>query len=111
MMSNRHVRKLFGCSLGTGVLALILTAVLLPPICAAQQLTPQMLEEASRRTGMSKEELLRQYQQQGGEIVKGLMAIYAPRPEIADAMLAHFFADTRMPTILKDKQAAAANAG
>ena len=52
-----------------------------------------------------------EYQQQGGEIVKGLMAIYAPRPEIADAMLAHFFADTRMPTILKDKQAAAANAG
>ena len=29
-----------------------------------------------------------EYQQQGGEIVKGLMAIYAPRPEIADAMLA-----------------------
>ncbi len=52
-----------------------------------------------------------EYQQQGGVIVNGLMAIYAPRPEIADAMLAHFFADTRMPAILKDKQAAAANAG
>ncbi len=52
-----------------------------------------------------------EYQKQGGEIVKGLMAIYAPRPEVADAMLAHFFADSRMPAILKDKQAAAANAG
>lgn len=52
-----------------------------------------------------------EYQQQGGEIVKGLMAIYAPRPEAADSMLAHFFADSRMPAILKDKQAAAANAG
>ncbi len=30
----------------------------------AQEISPQMLEEAARRSGMSKEELLRQYQQQ-----------------------------------------------
>ena len=33
----------------------------------AQEITPAMLEEASRQTGMSKEQLLQQYQQQTGE--------------------------------------------
>ena len=34
-------------------------------VCA-QQLTPEMLRAASQQTGLSEEELLRQYAQQGG---------------------------------------------
>ncbi len=80
MTSNHHARKPFGRSPGTGVLALILAAILLPLICAAQGITPQMLDEASRRTGLSKEELLRQYQQQGGETAAAADTVEAPAP-------------------------------
>ena len=61
------VCKPFGRSLGTGVLALALAGVFLPMVCAAQEISPEMLEEASRRTGMSKEQLLEQYNQQSGQ--------------------------------------------
>jgi protein involved in polysaccharide export with SLBB domain len=49
------------------VFGLISVLFLLPLASVAQQLTPQMLEEASRRTGMSKEELMRRYSQSGAE--------------------------------------------
>jgi len=42
-----------------------LTALAPEPVLA-QELTPEMLQEASRRTGLSEEELLRRYTQQGG---------------------------------------------
>ncbi len=51
------------------VAALVLISVFCLPsrTAQAQELTPQMLEEASRQTGLSKEELMRRYaQQQGG---------------------------------------------
>jgi protein involved in polysaccharide export with SLBB domain len=47
------------------LLLAFLVGVAVPAL--AQELTPEMLEEASRRTGLSKEEILRRYQaQQGG---------------------------------------------
>ena len=41
--------------------------LLLPVVLAAQEITPAMLDEAARQTGMSKGELLRQYQQAEGQ--------------------------------------------
>jgi len=46
---------------------LVLVAAVFPVVGFSQEISPQMLEEAARRTGMSKEELLQQYQQQSGE--------------------------------------------
>jgi len=51
------------------------------------------------------------YQQQQGELVEGLMPIYAPSEEVADAMLAHFFAQPQMPRLLEDKLQAMGNNG
>ena len=46
------------------LIALGLVGVTLLPVAVsvAQEITPEMLREASRRTGMSEEELLRRYQ-------------------------------------------------
>lgn len=56
-------------------LLLLLASLALPALVqpvAAQELTPAMLQEASRRTGLSQEELLRRYQaQQGGTATAG----------------------------------------
>ncbi|MCD6361286.1 MAG: hypothetical protein J7M38_10530 [Armatimonadetes bacterium] len=51
----------------------------------------------------------RQYQQQQPEIVQGLLPIYAPTTEIANAMLAQFFAQPAMPGLLEDKVRALTN--
>jgi len=61
---NRH---LLNCGRPKLVASVVATLMLfLPVVLVAQEITPAMLEEASRQTGMSKEELLRQYQQQKG---------------------------------------------
>lgn len=50
-----------------------------------------------------------EYQAQQPEIVKGLLPIYAPSDEVADAMTAHFFAQPAMPRLLEDKLRATGN--
>ena len=66
-MKFKHiVCTALGRTPGFGGLVLVLAAVLVPLVCVAQEISPEMLEEAARRTGMSKEQLLQQYQQQGG---------------------------------------------
>ena len=59
---------------GPGPLFLLAALVLLGVGAVAQDLTPAMLEEAARRTGMSQEELLRRYQQQQGSAVVDTVA-------------------------------------
>ena len=49
-------------SWAVSTLLLVLLCVVVP--ASAQEFTPEMLDAASRQTGMSKEELLRRYQQQ-----------------------------------------------
>jgi protein involved in polysaccharide export with SLBB domain len=71
MISKHLVCTLFGRSLGVGGLVLVLAAVFLPMVCIAQEITPEMLEAASRQTGLSKEELLRRYEQEGGQGTAG----------------------------------------
>jgi len=67
MVSKRIVYTSFGRIIGVGGLVLVLAGAVFPLVGFAQEITPQMLEEASRQTGMSKEELLRQYQQKSGQ--------------------------------------------
>ena len=80
MRSKLFVCKPFGRSLGTGVFALVLAGVFLPLVCAAQEISPEMLEEASRRTGMSKEQLLEQYNQQSGQTAAAADTTETPDP-------------------------------
>lgn len=49
------------------------------------------------------------YQAQQGEIVQGLLVIYAPTDEVADAMMAHFFAQPPIARVLEDKLRALGN--
>ncbi len=66
----------------------------------------QILDLFAAARNLSPEE----YQQQGHEITAGLLAIYAPPPEMAASMMAHFFAHPRMLDILKEKLTAMTNA-
>ncbi len=67
MISRIKLPQLINRPLPWVVFFLSFLVLLSPAMVAAQEITPEMLEEASRRTGMSKEQLLQQYQQQTGE--------------------------------------------
>ena len=63
------------------VFALLVVLIGLAVPVVAQDLTPEMLEEASRRTGLSKEELIRQYEaEKGGTATAGDVADPANQP-------------------------------
>jgi protein involved in polysaccharide export with SLBB domain len=56
-----------GCHPATKLALLcLLLAVLLPPAAPAQDTVDELLDEASRRTGLSREELIRRYEEQTG---------------------------------------------
>ena len=67
MTSIRRHNRGFRSFLRLAVLGAVLVSLLAPLCAVSQEITPEMLEEAARRTGMSKEQLLQQYQLQTGE--------------------------------------------
>nr|MEE4269849.1 polysaccharide biosynthesis/export family protein [Candidatus Krumholzibacteria bacterium] len=114
---QQHVART--CSLMLLGLFLLLAAVPAP----AQEFTPQMLEEASRQTGLSKEELMRRYQTRAGQAssLKDTAGIAEPGRTslegVDDSIPAERFRDTEesvlLPleaTLLKEREEALAQA-
>ncbi|MEN8008036.1 MAG: SLBB domain-containing protein, partial [Candidatus Krumholzibacteriota bacterium] len=80
MTFNYKLRRVLTLSLPAVALFVVGLVLLAPVVVSAQGITPEMLEEASRRTGLSKEQLLRQYQQGTDQPAAAADTAQAPVP-------------------------------
>ena len=105
---NRPIPWLSGRSLW--VIAVLFLLPLWGDVPAfAQEFTPEMLESASRQTGLSKEELMRRYQQQkgqanpdssGGKAQPGRTSLQGINDAMADSTVGGRFRDTDADVVL-----------